>query len=77
MEYCDSDKSGCLTWAEVEECFKKTADFLPSTVDITALPTQEDFYEMAGEDECLSFGEWFNWWNPFDKDGGVGIEEDE
>ena len=74
MEHCDSDKSGCLTWAEVEECFKKYADFLTPIVDNFPLPTEDDFYQMAGEDECLSFEEWFNWWNPFDKDGRLVIE---
>ena len=78
MEYCDTDKSGCLTWAEVEDCFKKYADFLTPIIENNniPLPTEEDFYKMAGKDECLSFEEWVDgMWNPYDDQDG--IEEDE
>ena len=75
MEYCDFDKSGCLTWTEVEECFKKYADFLTPIIKNIPLPTEEEFNKMAGEDACLSPEEWVDdMWKPFDQDGGVGIE---
>ena len=51
FEMCDTDQSGCLTWDEVEECTK----------DLGFLPSNRDFYEMAGEDGCLTFDEWMEW----------------
>ena len=51
FEKCDTDQSGCLTWDEVEECTKNLGFPL----------SKELFYEMAGEDGCLTFDEWMEW----------------
>ena len=56
---CDKDKTGCLTWDEVEQCLEDYGQDLPNLG--YSLPTYEEFENMAGEDGCLTFEEWIEW----------------
>ena len=76
LDYCDTDQSGCLTWAEVEGCVEKHGDYLPN-IEIH-LPTEEkNFNEMAGDDECLTFEEWEDAVEGSEENGPLGILSDD
>ena len=59
FEMCDKDRSGCLTWDEVELCIERYGPMFPD-FDFSQL-TRANFIKAAGEDECLTFEEWMVW----------------
>merc|ERR1712226_1518353 len=59
IQYCDTDKNGCLTWDEVQNCVAKFKDYLKEFG--IPEPTKEMFVAMAHEENgepCLSFEDW-------------------